>query len=75
MVSKKCLIGSWDDMPQMLTPQDIMRLGFSKQIVYRCFHRPDFPRIKISGAFTVDKNKFMKWLDKNTNSYDKRYVD
>ncbi len=57
-----------DELPLILNVKDVMSiLRISKTNTYALFNRSDFPTINIGRRKMVSKEKFLKWLDSQTN--------
>lgn len=58
---------SYDELPLVLNAEDLSRfLGVSKGTCYSMLKRNDFPTIRIGKRLLVSKDKFLEWLDKNS---------
>lgn len=58
---------SYDELPLVLNAEDLSRfLGVSKGTCYSMLKRKDFPTIRIGKRLLVSKDKFLEWLDKNS---------
>lgn len=57
---------NWEDLPLILGPQDILRLGImpgSKATVYSLFHRADFPAVRHGKRLLVSRDALRRWLE------------
>lgn len=60
----KTVYRSIDELPLMLTPEDIGAvLGISRNNAYAVIHSKDFPVVKIGKQYRINKDKFMQWLE------------
>ena len=57
-----------DELPATLSAIDISNyLGISKTNSYQLMNRADFPTLKLGKRKLVPKDKFLIWVNKNTN--------
>lgn len=75
MERTKSLLGSVDDLPAIVSPKDIEKLGFSKAVVYRMFQTPGFPGARIGRRRVVRKEKLVEWLDAGAEQVGEREGD
>lgn len=54
----------WDNMPILLRPKDVMKLGIKRDQTYEIFHSRAFPVIKQGRAMYVEKTAFRDWLER-----------
>lgn len=56
------------DLPATLSARDISEyLGISKANSYQLMNRSDFPTLKLGKRKLVPKDKFLTWINNNTN--------
>ena len=61
---------SYDQLPLALCADDVAAvLGISRANAYTLMHSKDFPTITIGKRMIVPKDKFIKWIDDNTEEY------
>ena len=63
---------NWDELPLILRPKHIMKLGIKKAQVYEMFHSKSFPVIKQGRAMYVEKTAFKDWLERKGKDEIKR---
>jgi len=64
---KKAVYKSFDELPISLNAKDLESvLAISRGLVYELFKRPDFPVMEIGGRKLVLKDKFISWLNKQS---------
>ena len=57
-----------EDLPATLSATDISKyLGISKANSYQLMNRSDFPTLKLGKRKLVPKDKFLIWVNNNTN--------
>lgn len=62
---------SYDDLPLMLSAPEVAEvLGISRAGAYDLVRSAGFPRMKLGNRILVPKDKFIKWIDDNTESTD-----
>jgi excisionase family DNA binding protein len=57
-----------DGVPDIMNAKDIsdyLRVNVNK--AYELFHRGDFPSMKLGNRYIIPKNKFLEWLDRQTD--------
>jgi len=57
-----------DDTPNIMGAKDIsnyLRVNVNK--AYDLFHREDFPSMKLGNRYIIPKNKFLEWLNNQTD--------
>lgn len=58
---------NYDDLPLTLTAQEVGEaLGISRAAAYELVRSKGFPRIKIGTRILVPKNKFIQWINEQT---------
>ena len=58
---------SYDQLPLSLSADDVAQvLGISRAKAYVLMSTRGFPTLHIGKRMTVPKDKFLKWIDKNT---------
>ena len=58
---------SYDDLPLMLSATEVAEvLGISRAGAYDLVRSAGFPRMKIGNRILVPKDKFLKWIDQQT---------
>ena len=61
---------SYDDLPLMLSAQEVAAvLGISRAGAYDLVRSAGFPHMKLGNRILVPKDKFIKWIDDNTEVY------
>lgn len=53
----------------MLSARDLEEMGFSRSMAYTFLNRADMPVLKIEDRKFLHKEKFLNWLDKNTECF------
>ena len=62
---------SYDDLPLMLSAPEVAEvLGLSGAGAYDLVRSAGFPRMKVGNRILVPKDKFIKWIDDNTEGVD-----
>ncbi len=62
---------SYDDLPLMLSAPEVAEvLGISRAGAYDLVRSAGFPHIKLGNRILVPKDKFIKWIDDNTEGVD-----
>ena len=56
-------MNSRENLPMMLSANDIQTLGFSRTIAYNILNREDVPVVKIGSRQFIQRDKFFDWLD------------
>lgn len=60
---------STNSLPLVLTPMDIAELlGISRNTAYQVVHSRGFPSFKVGKQYRVSRDKFLSWLDSESNS-------
>ena len=58
-----------EDMPMLLTANDLQAMGLRRAMVYKILNSADVPVVKIGSRKFIQRDKFFKWLDsKESNS-------
>ncbi len=58
---------SYDDLPLMLSAPEVAEvLGISRAGAYELVSSAGFPRMKIGNRILVPKDKFLRWIDEQT---------
>ena len=58
---------SYDDLPLMLSAPEVAAvLGISRAGAYELVSSAGFPHMKIGNRILVPKDKFLKWIDEQT---------
>ncbi len=59
---------SYDDLPLFLNATMVAQvLGISAASSYELMHEKDFPILKVGNRMVVPKEKFIAWVEQNTN--------
>ena len=62
---------SYDDLPLMLSAPEVAEvLGISRAGAYDLVRSAGFPHMKLGNRILVPKDKFIKWIDSNTEGTD-----
>ena len=62
---------SYDDLPLMLSAPEVAEvLGISRAGAYDLVRSAGFPHMKLGNRILVPKDKFIKWIDNNTEGVD-----
>ncbi len=62
---------SYDDLPLMLSAPEVAEvLGISRAGAYDLVRSAGFPHMKLGNRILVPKDKFIKWIDDNTEGVD-----
>lgn len=62
---------SYDDLPLTLTAPEVGEvLGISRAGAYELVRSKEFPRMKIGTRILVPKDKFLAWIDEQTEVED-----
>ena len=65
---KESIYKSYDELPLFLNADTVAKtLGVSPASAYELLHEKEFPALKIGGRIVVPKEKFIAWVDQNTN--------
>ena len=58
---------NYDDLPPTLTAQEVGEaLGISRAAAYELVRSKGFPRMKIGTRILVPKDKFIQWINEQT---------
>ena len=57
------LMNSRENLPMMLSANDIQTLGFTRTMAYNILNREDVPVVKIGSRKFIQRDKFFDWLD------------
>lgn len=64
---KQSTYKSYDELPLFFNAELIGKvLGISSTTAYELMHRADFPSIKIGNRLIVSKEKFIGWVNKQS---------
>lgn len=64
---KESVYKSYDELPLFLNAELVGKvLGVSSTTAYELMHSEDFPSIRIGSRFIVPKEKFVEWVNKQT---------
>ena len=64
---KESIYKNYDELPLFLNAETISKLlGISLTTVYELMHTKDFPVLRLGNRLVVPKEKFKKWVEKNT---------
>ena len=64
---KKSKYTSFEEMPLMLSVQDVSDvLGIGLAHAYEVVHQQGFPRITLGNRIIVPRDKFIQWIDNET---------
>ena len=59
---------SYDELPLFLNAETVAKaLGVSPSTGYELMREPDFPALHIGNRIVVPKEKFIQWVDANSN--------
>ena len=58
---------TYDDLPLFLNAEQVaVVLGIASASTYELMHQPDFPTLRIGRRIVVPKEKFIQWVERNT---------
>lgn len=57
-----------ENMPFMLSANDLQAMGFTRTMAYSILNRDDLPVVKIGNRKFIQRDKFFKWLDSKENN-------
>ena len=58
---------TYDDLPLFLNAEQVAAvLGIAPSSTYELMHQPDFPTLRIGRRIVVPKEKFIQWVERNT---------
>lgn len=63
---KNQLVKNYNDIPLMMTANDIQNVGFSRTMAYQILNRSDVPVVVIGERKFVKKDNFFNWLNNQT---------
>lgn len=64
---KQSIYKSYDELPLLFNAELVGKvLGISSTTAYELLHRADFPSIKIGNRLIVSKEKFIGWVNKQS---------
>lgn len=63
---KNQIIKNYNDIPLMMTANDIQNIGFSRTMAYQILNRNDVPVVVIGERKFVKKDSFFDWLNNQT---------
>ncbi len=61
--TKVLLMNSRENLPMMLSANDIQTMGFTRTMAYNILNRDDVPVVKIGSRKFIQRDKFFDWLD------------
>ena len=61
-------MNSKENLPMMLSANDIQTMGFTRTIAYNILNRNDVPVVKIGSRKFIQRDKFFDWLDSREKS-------
>lgn len=62
------LMNSKENLPMMLSANDIQAMGFTRTMVYKILSSDEVPVVKIGSRKFVQRDKFFTWLDSKEKS-------
>ena len=65
-------MSSREDMPMMLTANDLHTMGFTRTMVYKILNSEEVPVVKIGSRKFIQRDKFFEWLDSREASKTKK---
>ena len=64
---KESIYKSYDELPLFFHAEMVAKLlGVSATTAYGLMHRKDFPSIRVGSRLVVPKEKFVEWVNKQT---------
>ena len=58
---------TYTDLPLFLNAETVAKtLGVAPSSAYELIHEPDFPALKVGSRMIVPKEKFIQWVEQNT---------
>lgn len=60
-----------ENMPIMLSANDLQAMGFTRTMAYSILNSIDVPVVKIGNRKFIQRDKFFKWLDSKENNIGK----
>lgn len=68
---KESVYKSYEELPLFLNARMVAQvLGIAPSSAYELMHESSFPVLKIGGRMMVPKEKFIEWVERNTNGGD-----
>ena len=61
-------MNSRENLPMMLSANDIQVMGFTRTMVYKILSSEEVPVVKIGSRKFVQRDKFFAWLDSKEKS-------
>ena len=61
-------MNSKENLPMMLSANDIQAMGFTRTMVYKILSSEEVPVVKIGSRKFVQRDKFFAWLDSREKS-------
>ncbi len=61
-------MNSKENLPMMLSANDIQAMGFTRTMVYKILSSEEVPVVKIGSRKFVQRDKFFAWLDSKEKS-------
>lgn len=61
-------MNSRENLPMMLSANDIQAMGFTRTMVYKILSFEEVPVVKIGSRKFVQRDKFFAWLDSKEKS-------
>lgn len=61
-------MNSRENLPIMLSANDIQAMGFTRTMVYKILSSEEVPVVKIGSRKFVQRDKFFAWLDSKEKS-------
>ncbi len=65
---KESVYKSYDELPLFLNAENVAKvLGISSSSSYELMHQQNFPALRIGNRIVVPKERFIQWVEQNTN--------
>ena len=61
-------MNSKENLPMMLSANEIQTMGFTRNMTYSILDREDVPVVKIGSRKFIQRDKFFEWLDSREKS-------
>ena len=61
-------MNSKENLPMMLSANDIQTMGLTRTMAYNILNREDVPVVKIGSRKFIQRDKFFDWLDSREKS-------
>ena len=61
-------MNSRENLPMMLSANDIQTMGFTRTMAYNILNRNNVPVVKIGSRKFIQRDKFFDWLDSREKS-------